>query len=193
MGNRIENIVTEFGSNFINRTFNEILGCAKYSIDGLSLVRDVDEFNDEIACEVMFKGINFKVEVYREFGKNKVCFTAQVTPRLYWETAAENAICLWATTCEECFVEINPNYIKFFKSEYDKFFACYDYPSLSTMKKDSVFRKCIKDCLEEANMLTKEMEKELSVWFNDVVDLPPFPLSVILHSDYPTYKFIEWE
>lgn len=193
MENKIENIVKEFVSKFIDKTFIEILCYAKHNVDGLSLARDIDEFNDEIACEVIFKGINFKVEVYREYGKNKICITPQVTPRLHWKTAAENAICLWATTWEECFVEINPNYIKFFKSEYNKFFACYEYPSLSTMKKDSVFRKCIKYCLEEANMLTKEMEAELSLWFNNVEDLPPFPLSVILHSDYPTYKFIEWE
>ena len=191
MSEKINDIVNEFNKEFGERTFNEILGCAKINIDGLSLVRDVDEFNNnEIACEVMFKGINFKVEVYRDFAKNKISIEPQITPRMQWENAKENAICLWDSDYDACFVEITPKFIKFFKTDYHNEFTCYEYPSLAEMKKDKRFVKDITDCLVESCQYD---EGDMNNWIASENCMPPFPISVIIHSEYQNYKFTDWE
>lgn len=194
MSEKINDIVNEFNKEFGERTFNEILGCAKSNIDGLLLVRDVDEFNNnEIACEVEYKGLNFKVEVYRDYSKNKISIEPQITPRMLWENARENAICLWDTLNDSCFVEITPKYVKFFKSENGHFFACYEYPPLASLKKDMTFINEVSECMAESNMFTEQMQSDLKEWRINDCDLPPFPISVILHSEYQNYKFTEWE
>lgn len=193
MNEKINDIVKEFNKKFGERTFNEILGCAKIGIDGLSLVRDVDEFNNnEIACEVKFKGINFKVEIYRDIdlNKNKISIAPQITPRILWENAKENAICLWDAGYDACFVEITSNFIKFFRTDYNRDFFCYEYPSLAEMKKDKQFIKDITDCLVETCQYN---EKDMNDWIASNDEMPPFPISVIFHSDYQNYKFTEWE
>lgn len=194
MSEKINDIVNEFNKEFGERTFNEILGCAKSNNDGLLLVRDVDDFNNnEIACEVEYKGLNFKVDVYRDYSKNKISIEPQITPRMLWENARENAVCLWDTLNDSCFVEITPKYIKFFKSENGHFFACYEYPPLAVLKKDMRFNNEIEECMAESNMLTEQMQADLKEWRKNDCDLPPFPISVILHSEYQNYKFTEWE
>lgn len=46
---------TKFKETWADKTFNEILGCAKGNIYGLSLIKDVDDYNNnEIACEVRY-------------------------------------------------------------------------------------------------------------------------------------------
>lgn len=51
----MRNAFVKFRNEFIGKSFNEILGCAKSNIDGLRLIRDVDEYNDnKIACEVRY-------------------------------------------------------------------------------------------------------------------------------------------
>ena len=190
MNEKINDIVKEFNNKFGERTFNEILGCAKIGIDGLSLVRDVDEFNNnEIACEVKFKGINFKVEIYRDRDLNKISIAPQITPRILWENAKENAICLWDAGYDACFVEITSEFIKFFRTDYNRDFFCYEYPSLAEMKKDKQFIKDITDCLVETCQYN---EKDMNNWIASTNDIPPFPISVIFHSDYQNYKFTEW-
>ena len=191
MNEKINDIVKEFNKEFGERTFNEILGCAKIGIDGLSLVRDVDEFNNnEIACEVKFKGINFKVEIYRDRDLNKISIAPQITPRMLWENAKENAICLWDVDYEACFVEITSKFIKFFITDYYSDFCCYEYPSLAEMKKDKQFIKDITDCLVESYEYN---EKAMNNWIASTNDIPPFPISAIFNSDYQNYKFTEWE
>lgn len=190
MNNDIKIIVDTFDKEFGERTFNEILGCAKSNIDGLLLVRDVDDFNNnEIACEVEYKGLNFKVELVN----GGIITEVQITPRRKWEMARANAVRLWNTLNDSCFVEITPKYVKFFKSENGHFFACYEYPSLASLKKDMTFINEIEECMAESNMLTEQMQADLKAWRINDCDLPPFPISVILHSEYQNYKFTEWE
>lgn len=190
MNNDIKIIVDTFDKEFGERTFNEILGCAKSNIDGLLLVRDVDDFNNnEIACEVEYKGLNFKVELVN----GGVITEVQITPKQKWGMARENAICLWNTLNDSCFVEITPKYVKFFKSENGHFFACYEYPPLASLKKDMTFINEVSECMAESNMLTEQMQADLKAWRINDCDLPPFPISVILHSEYQNYKFTEWE
>ena len=190
MSKKINDIVNEFNKEFRERTFNEILGCAKIGIDGLSLVRDVDEFNNnKIACEVKYKGINFEV-VYIGLNKNKISITPQVTPRMFWENAKENAVCLWDEKYDACFVEITSKFIKFFRTDYNRDFFCYEYPSLAEMKKDKQFIKDVTDCLVESGQYD---ENDMNNWIASDNDIPPFPISVIFHSDYQNYKFTDWE
>lgn len=186
----IKFIVDAFDKEFGERTFNEILGMAKSNIDGLLLVRDVDDFNNnEIACEVEYKGLNFKVE----FVNGGIITEVRMTPKQKWERSRGNAIRLWNTLNDSCFVEITPKYIKFFKSENGHFFACYEYPPLAVLKKDMTFNNEIEECMAESNMLTEQMQADLKEWRKNDCDLPPFPISVILHSEYQNYKFTEWE
>ena len=190
MYEEINKIVNDFNKEFGERTFNEILGCAKSNIDGLFLVRDVDDFNNnEIACEVEYKGLNFKAELVN----GGICISFQMTPETQWEMAKANAICLWDTLNDSCFVEITPKYVKFFKSENGNFFACYEYPPLAELKKDMTFINEVEECMAESNMLTEQMQADLKTWRMNDCDLPPFPISVILHSEYQNYKFTEWE
>lgn len=189
MNNDIKIIVDTFDKEFGERTFNEILGCAKSNIDGLLLVRDVDDFNNnEIACEVEYKGLNFKVELVN----GGIITEVSITPRRKWEMARANAVRLWNTLNDSCFVEITPKYVKFFKSENGHFFACYEYPSLASLKKDMTFINEVEECMAESNMLTEQMQADLKTWRMNDCDLPPFPISVILHSEYQNYKFTEW-
>lgn len=190
MYEEINKIVNDFNKEFGERTFNEILGCAKSNIDGLFLVRDVDDFNNnEIACEVEYKGLNFKVELVN----GGIITEVRMTPETQWGMAKANAICLWDTLDDSCFVEITPKYVKFFKSENCNFFACYEYPPLAELKKDMRFINEVEVCMTESNMLTEQMRADLKTWRMNDCDLPPFPISVILHSEYQNYKFTDWE
>ena len=106
-----------------------------------------------------------------------------------WKKASKNAITLWKTKDEEVKVEITSKYVKFFRR--DDILSCYTYPPLHELKKD---RKCIeelKDTMYESCMW--EELKALKTWENNDCDMPPFPISVIFHSDYQGYEFKEWE
>lgn len=49
----METIFNQFKEQFNGKSLNEILGCAKYSCNGLQLVKDVDEYdNNEFAFVV---------------------------------------------------------------------------------------------------------------------------------------------
>ena len=49
----METIFNQFKEQFNGKSLNEILGCAKYSCEGLQLIKDVDEYdNNEFACIV---------------------------------------------------------------------------------------------------------------------------------------------
>ena len=58
------------------KCFNEILGCARINIEGLLLIKDVDEFNNnEIACEVQYTnggGDSTMIQVWLENGQLKM-------------------------------------------------------------------------------------------------------------------------
>lgn len=49
----MQTIFNQFKEQFYNKSLNEILGCAKFHRCNLSLIKDVDEYNDnEFACIV---------------------------------------------------------------------------------------------------------------------------------------------
>ena len=49
----MQTIFNQFKEKFNGKSINEILGCAKFSCEGLQLVKDVDEYdNNEFACIV---------------------------------------------------------------------------------------------------------------------------------------------
>lgn len=49
----MQTIFNQFKEKFNGKSLNEILGCAKFSCEGLQLVKDVDEYdNNEFACIV---------------------------------------------------------------------------------------------------------------------------------------------
>lgn len=111
------------------------------------------------------------------------------TPLKEWQKASENAITLWNQPYEEVKVEITSKYVKFFRR--DDALTCYTYPPLHEMKKD---KKCIKaliDTMYEACMWDEL--KALNTWQKNGCDMPPFPISVIFHSDYQGYDFTEWD
>lgn len=111
------------------------------------------------------------------------------TPLKEWQKASENAITLWNLPYEEVKVEITSKYVKFFRR--DDALTCYTFPPLHEMKKD---KKCIKaliDTMYEACMWDEL--KALNTWQKNDCDMPPFPISVIFHSDYQGYDFTEWD
>ena len=49
----MQTIFNQFKEQFSGKSLNEILGCAKYHCEGLHLVKDIDEYdNNEFACIV---------------------------------------------------------------------------------------------------------------------------------------------
>lgn len=49
----MQTIFNQFKEKFNGKSLNEILGCAKFSCEGLHLVKDVDEYdNNKFACVV---------------------------------------------------------------------------------------------------------------------------------------------
>ena len=58
------------------------------------------------------------------------------------------------------------------------------------MKKDKRFVKDITDCLVESYQYD---EGDMNNWVASANDIPPFPISVILHSEYQNYKYTDWE
>lgn len=76
-----------FGKWVKGKTFNEILGCAKLNIDGLSLVRDVDGYNNnEIACEV------FYVDNEGNFARIQAELVMTINPTLFFRNLTEENI-----------------------------------------------------------------------------------------------------
>ena len=116
-------------------------------------------------------------------------FKEDTTALNKWKKASENAITLWNTKDEEVKVEITSKYVKFFRR--DDILSCYTYPPLHELKKDSKCIKELKDTMYESCMW--EELKALKTWENNDCDMPPFPISVIFHSDYQGYEFKEWE
>lgn len=98
MRNAFEKFKKEWG----DKTFNEILGCAKNNCNGLSLTTDVDEYNNNtIACEVRYYPNYDKLDYDKSiivevvFENNKVNFNFS-TPTFFvnkfgrrWETILE--------------------------------------------------------------------------------------------------------
>ena len=76
-------IFNQFKEQFNGKSLNEILGCAKYSCEGLQLVKDVDEYdNNEFACIVGWypndefnPNERIEVECFYSVMENKVIFT----------------------------------------------------------------------------------------------------------------------
>lgn len=99
-----------------------------------------------------------------------------------WNERTKNAITLWNDPYEELKVEITSQYVKFYRRD-DSFF-CYTYRPLHLLKNDIEFIRYVKDMLIESCQYNK---CEFENWLKSDCDLPPFPISVIFTSDYPTY------
>ena len=103
-----------------------------------------------------------------------------------WNERTKNAITLWNDPYEEVKVEITSQYVKFYRR--DDILACYTYRPLHLLKNDIEFIRYVKDMLIESCQYN---ENEFENWLKNNSDLPPFPISVIFISDYPTYTFEE--
>ena len=104
-----------------------------------------------------------------------------------WKEMAENAVVLYDNLDEALYVEINPNYLKFFRR--DVILSVYTYPPLSELKKSENFIKSIEESIDN-NYMGNEREylwQILHTWKEDISELPLFPLSMIYESNYKIY------
>ena len=101
---------------------------------------------------------------------------------------SEMALTLWDNPNDVLKVAITKAFIIFYKREGNEC-ASYKYPPLHQLKKDSEFIKAVTDCLVESCQYN---EGDMNNWIASTNDFPPFPLSVILHSDYQNYDFTEY-
>ena len=98
------------------------------------------------------------------------------------------ALTLWDNPTDVLKVTITKAFIIFYKREGNEC-ASYKYPPLHQLKKDADFIKEVTDCLVESGQYN---EKDMNNWVSSSNDFPPFPLSVIFHSDYQNYDFTEY-
>ena len=98
------------------------------------------------------------------------------------------ALTLWDNPTDVLKVTITKAFIIFYKREGNEC-ASYKYPPLHQLKKDADFIKAVTDCLVESCQYN---EKDMNWWIASDNDFPPFPLSVIFHSDYQNYDFTEY-
>ena len=98
------------------------------------------------------------------------------------------ALTLWDNPTDVLKVTITKAFIIFYKREGNEC-ASYKYPPLHQLKKDADFIKAVTDCLVESCQYN---EKDMNWWVASDNDFPPFPLSVIFHSDYQNYDFTEY-
>lgn len=98
------------------------------------------------------------------------------------------ALTLWDNPTDVLKVTITKAFIIFYKREGNEC-ASYKYPPLHQLKKDADFIKAVTDCLVESCQYN---EKDMNNWVASDNDFPPFPLSVIFHSDYQNYDFTEY-
>lgn len=103
-----------------------------------------------------------------------------------WKERTKNAITLWNDPYEEVKVEITSQYVKFYRR--DDILSCYTYRPLHLLKNDKEFIRYVKNMLIESCQYN---DYEFENWLMGNCDLPPFPISVIFISDYPTYIFEE--
>ena len=103
-----------------------------------------------------------------------------------WKERTKNAITLWNDPYEEVKVEITSQYVKFYLR--DDILSCYTFRPHHLLKNDKEFIRYVKDMLIESCQYNK---CEFENWLSNNCDLPPFPISVIFTSDYPTYIFEE--
>ena len=98
------------------------------------------------------------------------------------------ALTLWDNPTDVLKVTITKAFIIFYKREGNEC-ASYKYPPLHQLKKDADFIKAVTDCLVESCQYN---EGDMNNWVSSNNDFPPFPLSVIFHSDYQNYDFTEY-
>ena len=102
--------------------------------------------------------------------------------------ASEMALTLWDNPSDVLKVTMTKAFIIFYKREGNEC-ASYKYPPLHQLKKDTEFIKAVTDCLVESCQYD---EGDMNNWVSSDNDFPPFPLSVIFHSDYQNYDFEEY-
>lgn len=108
-----------------------------------------------------------------------------------WEIDSENALVLWDTPYEVVKVEMNRQYVRFYRK--DDALTAYTYPPLHELKHNKEFIECLTDCLKESNQYD---EGDINSWIEGSCDIPPFPISVIFHCDYVGDRsdwFIDYE
>ena len=101
-----------------------------------------------------------------------------------WKTLTRNATTIVDSEGCEVLVEVTKHYVRFFRR--DDCYSSYTYPSFAELKKDNQFRNEVVYLLKESNQFDKE---EWDKWIMSDEDMPPFPLSVIFHSEYSEYKY----
>ena len=101
---------------------------------------------------------------------------------------SEMALTLWNNPTDVLKVAITKTSVIFYRREGNEC-ASYKYPPLHQLKKDTEFIKAVTDCLVESCQYN---EKDMNWWVASDNDFPPFPLSVIFHSDYQNYTFTEY-
>lgn len=109
--------------------------------------------------------------------------------RRRWEHASAMALTLWDTPNDALKVTMTKASIIFYKRELNEC-ASYKYPPLHLLKKDANFIKAVTDCLVESCQYDKG---DMNNWVLSDNDFPPFPLSVIFHSDYQNYDYNYFE
>lgn len=108
-----------------------------------------------------------------------------------WEKQASNAVAIYDNPDGALYVEITPNYLKFFKR--DDVLSIRTYAPLSELKKCEELIKCVEDCIDEAYMGNEREYLWLGVqlWQKNKSALPSFPLSMIFDSEFGTYLYEE--
>lgn len=136
-----------------------------------------------VSINNVYAGINFNIlfSYLNEIGYKK--------RKRNWENASKNAVTLWDNGNECVKVEITSSYVKFFRCD-DFICSCYTYRPLHQLKHDDIFvSEIIKTLMESCQY----NESEFNAWILGNCELPPFPISVIFHSDYQGYRFEEYE
>ena len=108
-----------------------------------------------------------------------------------WKKRASNAVAIYDIPFGAFYVEISPNYLKFFKR--DDVLSIRTYAPLSELKKSEKLIKCIEDCIDGVydDDKRKCLRNGLQTWQKNQIALPPFPISMIYDSDFDTYLYEE--
>lgn len=108
-----------------------------------------------------------------------------------WEKQASNAVAIYDNPDDALYVEISPNYLKFFKR--DDVLSIRTYAPLSELKKCEELIKCVEDCIDEAYMGNEReyLWNGVQLWQKNKSALPPFPLSMIFNSEFGIYLYEE--
>lgn len=107
-----------------------------------------------------------------------------------WEKQASNAVVIYDNPDDALYVEISPNYLKFFKR--DDVLSVYTYPPLSELKKSKELIKCIEEYINESTRYKGNVKNflldGLHIWKESTNVLPSFPLTIIWYCDFEGFQ-----